>query len=71
MWKRIRHILHRIGDFQARLLLGLLYVIFVLPTGLIARLGGSLLDHHASTGQSFWRSREPDSADLRHARRQG
>ncbi len=70
VWHRIRHLLHTLGDFQARLLLGLLYAILVLPTGLIARLGGSFLEDERAQG-SFWHPRVAADMDLRRARRQG
>ncbi len=70
VWHRIRRLLHTLGDFQARLLLGLLYAVLVLPTGLIVRLGGSFLETETSH-ISFWRPRTAADVDLRRARRQG
>lgn len=71
VWNRIRRALHAVGDFQARLILGLLYVVLVLPTGLISRLGGRLLDPGTPRSASFWHPRTTTDTDLRRARRQG
>jgi len=42
MWKRLweawKRLAHRIGNFQARLLLTLLYAVLILPFGLAVRL---------------------------------
>lgn len=38
LWERWKKIAHVIGNFQARLLLTLLYIILVLPFGLLVRL---------------------------------
>jgi hypothetical protein len=38
LWSAWKRIAHKIGNFQARVLLTILYVIVVLPFGLIARL---------------------------------
>ncbi len=65
-------IARRVGDFQARLLLGLLYILFVLPVGLALRWSDDLLALRPNrrTG-GFWQARPPHAAGLRHARRQG
>ena len=38
LWQRWQKVAKRIGDFQARLILSLFYILIVLPMGLIARM---------------------------------
>ena len=38
LWQTWKRLAHRIGNFQARLLLTLLYAVFLLPFGLMVRL---------------------------------
>jgi hypothetical protein len=71
-WQKVKNGAKVVGDFQARLLLGILYVLLVLPTGLIVKLGGDLLEiRHPDKATSYWKERAADSPLLRPARRQG
>ncbi|HLN88254.1 MAG TPA: hypothetical protein VK200_17370 [Candidatus Limnocylindrales bacterium] len=38
LWQRWQKVAKQIGDFQARLILSLFYILIVLPIGLIARM---------------------------------
>lgn len=38
LWQRWQKVAKKIGDFQARLILSLFYILIVLPIGLIARM---------------------------------
>jgi hypothetical protein len=71
-WQKVKNGAKVVGDFQARLLLGILYVLLVLPTGLIVKLGGDLLEIRPPDKTiSYWKARPADSPLLRPARRQG
>lgn len=71
LWHKIKRGAQTVGDFQARLILTILYGLLVLPTGLISRLGGDLLESQPRRDGSFWRARPPEQTSLRPARRQG
>jgi hypothetical protein len=65
MWKRLAR---RIGDFQARLLLTLIYIVAILPFGLGVRLFGDPL--RLKRRPDRWLDRPEEPADLNWARRQ-
>ena len=65
-WKRIAH---RIGDFQARVLLTLIYAVLVLPFGLAIRLFSDALKIKKRPAK--WIEHPHDVIDLEWARRQG
>ena len=69
-WQKIQHYSRVFGDFQARLILTVLYGLFVLPTGLIAKIGGELLDTHPRKTDSYWQARSATDTSLRRARGQ-
>jgi hypothetical protein len=64
-WKRVGR---KIGDFQARVLLTLIYAIFVLPFGLIVTLLGDPL--RIRKPREHWLPHPDDKTDLRWAHRQ-
>lgn len=64
-WKRLAH---KIGNFQARVLLTLLYLIVVMPFGLFVRLFSDTL--RIKHRPSKWIEREPETYDLDWARKQ-
>jgi hypothetical protein len=64
-WKRIGR---KIGDFQARVLLTLIYAIVVLPFGLIVTLLGDPL--RIRKPRERWQEHPDDKMDLRWAHRQ-
>jgi len=70
-WQKIQHYARVVGDFQARLILTILYGLLVLPTGLIAKIGGTLLDTHPRKADSYWQARSASDTSLRGARGQG
>jgi len=67
-WEAWKRIAHRIGNFQARLLLTILYAILVLPFGLVVRLLAdplrikrrptAWLDHPESPATFEWARRQ-------------
>src|SRR5438477_5047028 len=64
-WKRVGR---KIGDFQARVLLTLIYAIFVLPFGLVVTLLGDPL--RIRRARQHWQEHPDDKVDLRWAHRQ-
>lgn len=70
-WQKTRQLAAKVGDFQARLILTFLYGLLVLPTGLIARIGGELLESNRRPATSYWRNRSTPEATIHHAQRQG
>lgn len=72
LWQKIKDGAQVVGDFQARLILSILYYLLVLPTGLIVKLSGDLLDAGSPRDTaSYWQARPSDDTRLRPARRQG
>jgi len=69
-WQKVKLWSHKVGDFQARLILTFLYGVLVLPTGLIARIGGELLEANRRTANSYWRKRSAPAETIRNAREQ-
>ena len=65
VWKRVGR---KIGDFQARVLLTLIYAIFVLPFGLVVTLLGDPL--RIRRARQHWQEHPDDKVDLRWAHRQ-
>jgi len=65
-WKRFAR---RMGNFQARLLLGAMYFILVTPFALAGRFTADPLAAPGE-GASRWRARPPSPPTLDHARRQ-
>lgn len=72
LWQRIKKVSHTIGDFQARLLLTILYAIFIVPVGIALRFSDDVLQQRIRPeGGSFWQKKRTLDHDLSHARRQG
>ncbi len=70
-WQTIQRAAHTVGDFQARVLLTVLYAIFVVPVGLFLRANDDTLGLRRQQGEaSHWQPRESHAAELRAARRQ-
>ena len=65
-WKRFAR---RMGNFQARLLLGAMYFVLVAPFALMGRFTADPLAPPAE-GATRWRARPPAPPTLDHARRQ-
>ncbi len=75
VWQRIKDGAQVVGDFQARLILSLLYYLLVLPIGLLTRLGGDSLrarslGNPSPDADSHWQVRSDSEPTLRQARRQ-
>ena len=68
LWEAWKRLAHRIGNFQARLLLTILYAVVVLPFGLVVRLFADplrirkrpqgWLEHHISPRDMEWARRQ-------------
>ena len=72
LWQRIQALGHTIGDFQARLLLTLLYAIFIVPVGVALRISDDVLQQRIRPSNgSFWQKKHTLDSDLSQARRQG
>lgn len=68
IWAVWTRAMHAVGDFQARVLLTLLYGIFVLPFGLAARLfSDTLRIKHPPTA---WLETKDETMDMQWAKRQ-
>ena len=70
-WQKVKLWSNAVGDFQARVILTFLYGVLVLPTGLIARIGGDLLESQSQPVDSYWRARSTPAETIRTAREQG
>jgi len=70
-WQQVKYYSQVVGDFQARLILTFLYGILIVPTGLIAKIGGSFLDEKHREKASYWQTRPTDKPSIRNARGQG
>jgi hypothetical protein len=74
-WGHLRQQISRtakvVGDFQAKLLLTLLYLLVALPTGLVVRFGEDALSLRRPPQRSFWQARPLTDPTMRSARRQG
>jgi len=68
-WERWKQIARAVGVVQTRLLMVVLYFIFVLPIGLVMRLSGDPLRLKNRTG-SNWTPHRQEEASLETARRQ-
>ena len=75
MWQAIKRgwavwtkIAHKIGNFQARVLLTIMYAILVMPFGLMVRLFGDPL--RIKTRPETWLDHPKEAYDLEWARRQ-
>lgn len=68
LWETWKHVAHAIGDFQARVLLTVIYALLVLPLGLLVRLfADPLRIKHQPTA---WTERVPEPIDMTWARKQ-
>ena len=69
LWAAWKRVAHRIGDFQARVLLTFIYAVLVLPFGLAIRLFTDPLKIKKSPAK--WIDHPQDVIDLNWAHRQG
>jgi hypothetical protein len=68
LWEAWKRLGRRIGDFQARVLLTLIYVFLVLPLGVAVRLFADPLRVKRRSEQ--WLDHPEEPADIKWARRQ-
>lgn len=65
-------IARKVADFQAKVILTILYVIMALPTGLVVRISEDPLSMRRRPGkESYWRARCSLEGSVQEARRQG
>jgi hypothetical protein len=68
IWKAWTRIAHIIGNFQARVLLTILYVVLVLPFGVIVRLFADPL--HIKKRPEKWLAETAEAYDMQWAQKQ-
>ena len=69
LWEGWKKIAHAIGDFQARVLLTVIYSVLIMPFGLLVRCFADSL--HSKKRTVEWLDHPATSNDLNEARRQG
>ena len=69
LWEGWKKIGHAIGDFQARVLLTVIYSVLIMPFGLLVRCFADSL--HSKKRTVEWLDHPPRPNDLNEARRQG
>lgn len=69
LWAAWKRIAHRIGDFQARVLLTVIYAVLVLPFGLMISFFSDSL--HTKKRPAGWHDHPQEDNDLKWARNQG
>lgn len=67
-WQAWKKIAHKIGNFQARVLLTILYATFVFPFGVLVRLSSDPLGIKRRT--PGWINHPDETYDMQWARRQ-
>ncbi len=70
LWARWKRFAQKIADFQARLILTVIYFLIVAPYGLVVRLVSDPLHVKRSDRPSMWIPRGQEDATIRGARRQ-
>jgi hypothetical protein len=70
LWNRWKAFGQKIADFQARLILTLVYFIVVLPFGVFVRLLSDPLAVKHPSRQTMWLPKHVDEPTLENARRQ-
>jgi len=68
IWQAWKVLAHKIGNFQARVLLTVVYLVLGLPFGLIARIFGDTL--RIKNRPSHWLDHPDEVQDMRWAHRQ-
>ena len=68
LWEAWKRVAHRIGNFQARVILTALYSVLLLPFGLAARLFSDPL--RIKSRPSHWTERAPETHDMNWAQKQ-
>ena len=68
LWEAWKRLAHKIGDFQARVILTIFYAVLVLPFGLAVRLFADPL--RTRRLPAHWLEHSGEPADMGRARRQ-
>ena len=68
-WEAWKKIAHAIGNFQARILLTVIYAVLILPFGLVVRLFSDSL--RTKKRPEAWLDYPPVSTEMEQARHQG
>jgi hypothetical protein len=68
LWSAWKRLAHKIGDFQARVLLTILYAIVVLPFGVAARIFSDPLN--IKNRPAKWTDHTPEEYDMVWAQKQ-
>lgn len=68
LWEAWKHIAHKIGNFQARLILTIFYAVLMFPFGMAARLFSDPLRIRRRSQQ--WIDCPDEACDMQWARRQ-
>jgi hypothetical protein len=60
-WKGLSKVLHKVGNFQSRVLLTLVYFILLLPIGVIVRFFSNAMQRRPDDRQlsSYWKFKQP------------
>jgi hypothetical protein len=67
-WQAWKNIAHKVGNFQARILLTLFYAVLVLPFGIVCRLFRDAL--RIKRPPAEWLNHPDETYDMQWARRQ-
>lgn len=71
-WERANRATKKIADFQAKVILTILYVVMALPTGLVVRISEDALSLRRQPDKtSHWHRRRTPNHTMHEARRQG
>jgi len=70
LWDKWKPIARKIGDFQARMLLAVLYGVVIAPLGLLIRIVSDPLGLRARRRDSYWIPRDEADTSLQAAGRQ-
>lgn len=68
IWQAWKHIAHKIGNFQARVILTVFYAVLMFPFGMAARLFSDPL--RIKSRPSQWLDHPDEACDLQWAKRQ-
>ncbi len=71
LWQEWLVLARHIGNFQARVLITLVYFTFILPFGLVSALFADTLRMKRVPAGAVWQERSTRDLDLEQARKQG
>ncbi|MFN3978770.1 MAG: hypothetical protein ACK4SA_00130 [Caldilinea sp.] len=71
-WEKTSKAARKVADFQAKVILTILYILVALPTGLVVRVSEDALSMRRQPGKaSHWRARHILEGSVQEARRLG